>query len=184
MLISEVAMVKNCRVNHHGFTPIQWVLGKLPKEVTSLTSEHAEGRDLGVQEEVQEPEDIFSRQLEIRQAAKVAFAKADSSRCIRSALLRKAVPVRRPYVPGDLVCFHRRNRWHGPGRVIGREGRSTLWVVHGGIPIVVAENQLRPATTSEVLAKQVLEMRPVRKRKRQLMADGEAEETPFVEDLI
>ena len=176
MLISEVAMVKNCRVNHHGFTPIQWVLGKLPKEVTSLTSEHAEGRDLGVQEEVQEPEDIFSRQLQIRQAAKVAFAKADSSRRIRSALLRKAVPLRGPYVPGDLVCFHRRNRWHGPGRVIGRD--------HGGIPIVVAENQLRPATTSEVLAKQVPEMRPVRKRKRQLMADGEAEETPFVEDLI
>ena len=184
MLISEVAMVKNCRINHHGFTPIQWVLGKLPREVTSLTSEHAEGQDLGVQEEVQEPEDVFSRQLEIRQAAKVAFAKADSSRRIRAALLRKAVPLRGPYVPGDLVCFHRRGRWHGPGRIIGREGRSTLWVVHGGIPIVVAENQLRPATTSEVLAKQVLELRPVRKRKRELTADVEVQETPFVEDLM
>ena len=82
------------------------------------------------------------------------------------------------------MCFHRRGRWHGPGRVIGREGRSTLWVVHGGIPIVVAENQLRPATTSEVLAKQVLELRPVRKRKRELTADVEVQETPFVEDLM
>ena len=42
----------------------------------------------------------------------MSFAKADSSRRIRAALLRKAVPLRGPYSPGDLVCFHRRNRWH------------------------------------------------------------------------
>ena len=51
-------------------------------------------------------------------------------------------------------------------------------------PLWWLKNQLRPATTSEVLAKQVLELRPVTKRKRELTADAEEQETPFVEDLM
>ena len=183
MLVMESSMVKNCRLNHHGFNPAQWVLGRLPIDATSLTAEEAEGRHLGVQEEVQSGEDAFSQQLMIRQAAKQAYAKVDSSRRVRAALVRKAVPLRGPYAPGDLVCFHRLGRWFGPGRIIGREGRSTLWIVHGGIPIVVAENQIRPATTSEVLTKQLLELRPSRKRRRDAVQD-DGGETPFQEDLM
>ena len=106
-LISETCGVKNMRVNHQGFTPYQWVLGKLPVDETSLTSEEAEGRFLSVQEEVEESEDTFALRLQIRQAAKMAFSKVDSSRRIRSALLRKSTPIRTNYVPGNLVCFHR-----------------------------------------------------------------------------
>ena len=86
----------------------------------------------------------------------------------------------------DLVCFHRRGRWHGPGRIIGKEGRATFWIVHAGIPIVVAENQIRPATTNEVLAKQILEMRPQRKRKREYLRGDrpDEDETPLAEDTI
>ena len=141
-LIAEMCVVKNMKLNHNGFTPYQWVLGKLPLDETSLTSEEAQGRFLAVQEEVMEPEDEFGFRLQVRQAAKVAFAKVDSSRRVRSALLRKSVPQRGPYVPGDLVCFHRLGRWHGPARVIGREGRSTIWLVHGGVPVVTAESSL------------------------------------------
>ncbi len=126
MLLSEAVMVKNCRINHAGFTPAQWVLGKLPGDRTSLCHEEAEGEHLGVHAEVQDPSDEFTKTLEIRQAAKVAFAKVDSS----------SVPLRGPYSPGDLVCFHRKERWHGPCRVIGKEGRSTYWLVHGGVPLV------------------------------------------------
>ena len=103
MLVMESSMVKNCRLNHHGFNPAQWVLGRLPADATSLTAEEAEGRNLGVQEEIQSGEDAFSQQLMIRQAAKQAYAKVDSSRRVRAALLRKAVPLRGPYSPGDLV---------------------------------------------------------------------------------
>lgn len=187
MLVMECAMVKNNKINHHGFTPSQWVLGRLPTDLTSLTSEDADATGLGVQAEIMEPEDIFSRQLEIRQAAKQAFAKVDSSRRIRAALLRKSVPLRGPYSSGDLVCFYRRGRWHGPGRIIGKESRSTFWVVHAGIPIVVAESQIRPATSSEAIAKQILELRPHRKRKREYLRGGhqeEEDEHPFAEDTI
>ena len=103
MLVMECAMVKNNKINHHGFTPSQWVLGRLPTHLTSFTSEDATGAALGVHAEMMEPEDIFSRQLEIRQAAKQAFAKVDSSRRIRAALLRTSVPLRGPYSSGDLV---------------------------------------------------------------------------------
>ena len=91
------------------------------------------------------------------------------------------MPLRGPYAPGDLVCFHRRNRWHGPGCIVGKEGRSTFWIIHAGIPIVVAESQIRPASTAEVMVKQILELRPSRKRKREI--DEDNEDLPFGDDL-
>ena len=182
MLIAESTTVKNCRVNHQGFTPAQWVLGRLPTDSTSITAEEAEGYALGVHAELMEPEEQFARQLEIRQAAKMSFAKADSSRRVRAALLRKSVPLRGPYAPGDLICFHRKGRWHGPARIVGKDGRSTFWVIHAGIPIVVAENQIRPATSAEVMVKQILELRPSRKRQRDI--NEGVEDIPFHDDLV
>ena len=180
MLVAETCMVKNMKLNHLGFTPYQWVLGKLPIDATSLIDEEADGRFLGVHEEIQEPDDEFGLRLQIRQAAKMAYTKVDGSRRVRSALLRKAVPIRGPYQPGDLVCFHRRGRWHGPGRIIGRDGRAAVWIVHGGVPLVAPENALRPASSSEIYAKQILELRPSRKRMREVMRDNP--HIPFAED--
>ena len=183
-LIAETCNIKNMKLNHKGFSPYQWVLGRLPMEETSLTSEEADGRFLGVQETVMEPEDEFGMRLQIRQAAKMAFAKVDSSRRVRAALLRKAVPVRGPYVPGDLVCFHRQGRWHGPARVIGREGRSAIWLVHGGVPIVAADTSLRPASSAEIYTKHLLELRPSRKRLREALQERASDEQhiPFSDD--
>lgn len=183
-LIGETCLVKNSRINHRGFTPYQWVLGKLPVDETSLTSEEAEGRYLGVHEEVLDPEDEFSYRLQVRQAAKLAFAKVDSQQRVRAALLRKSVPLRGPFSPGDLVCFFRRNRWVGPARIIGKEGRASVWLVHAGIPIVAPETSLRPATPTEVYAKQLLELRPSRKRLRpSLGVDSAGVHLPFSDDL-
>ena len=74
-LIGETCVVKNMKLNHHGFTPYQWVLGKLPVDVTSLTAEESEGRYLGIHDNVLEPEEEFGIQLQVRQAAKAAFTK-------------------------------------------------------------------------------------------------------------
>ena len=158
MAAMESTYVKNCRVNHAGFSPAQWVMGKLPDDVTSLTVEQAPTR-LGVQEEMMTGATEFAQQLNIRQAAKEAFEHADSSRRIRTSLLRR------------LVCFFRLGRWYGPARVIGREGRSNLWLIHGGIPIAINEESRRPALQGEVVAKQLIELRPSRKRRRQIMQD-------------
>ena len=85
MLVTETCMVKNMKLNHLGFTPYQWVLGKLPIDATSLIEEEADGRLLGVHEEIQEPEDEFGLRLQIRQGAKMAYTKVGSSRRARSA---------------------------------------------------------------------------------------------------
>ena len=66
--------------------------------------------------------------------------------------------------------------------MIGREGRSNLWLIHGGIPIVVAEESVRPALAGEIIAKQITELRPSRKRKRQITQDFDPD-LPFFDDL-
>ncbi|CAK8996233.1 Retrovirus-related Pol polyprotein from transposon RE2 (Retro element 2) (AtRE2) [Includes: Protease RE2 [Durusdinium trenchii] len=151
-LISETCGVKNMRVNHQGFTPYQWVLGKLPVDETSLTSEEAEGRYLPVQEEIEESEDTFALRLQIRQAAKMAFIQ--------------------------------QGRWCGPARVIGREGRATLWLIHAGVPVVASETSLRPASSTEIFTKRLLELRPSRKRMREALQEEERgrEHIPFSDD--
>ena len=181
MVVTECAFVKNNRVNHGGFSPSQWVLGRLPEEVCSLTAERSEG-ELGVHQEILSGEHQFAQQLNIRQAAKESFAHVDSSNRVRSALMRRSTPCRGPYFPGDLLCFFRNKKWFGPARMIGREGRSNLWLIHGGIPIVVAEESVRPALAGEVLAKQITELRPSRKRKRQITQDFDPD-LPFFDDL-
>ena len=185
-VISEATSIKNNWLHHSGFTPSQWVLGRLPHEVCSLTSVEDE-ENLGVHQGINDPIDEFTRQLEIRQAAKRAFTQADASRRVRSALLRKSTPLRGPYHIEDLISFHRKGKWFGPGRIIGLSGRGNLWVVHGGIPMIVAESQVCPATRSEVLAKQLLELRPSRKCRRQDFEDSGNMDTdphPFSEDLV
>ena len=45
------------------------------------------------------------------------------------------------------------------------------------------ENALRPASSSEIYAKQILELRPSRKRMREVLRDNPTEEhIPFAED--
>ena len=102
-------------------------------------------------------------------------------------MLRKSTPMRGPYKPGDLVSFIKKGKWYGPCRVISNEGRSSLWLLHSGVCVLVAESACRPATSQEVLKKQVLELRlkPSRKRKRELFGEVEDDEDmiPFQDDL-
>ena len=182
MAVSECCFVKNNRINHGGFSPSQWVLGRLPIEICSLTTEQGQ-EEVGVHQEILTGEHQFAQQLNIRQAAKESFAHVDSSQRIRTVLMRRSTPLRGPYHPGDLLCFHRENKWYGPARMIGREGRSNLWLIHAGIPIVIAEEKVRPALAGEVIAKQITELRPSRKRKRQLLQDSGDAELPFGDDL-
>ena len=175
-LCSESCRCKNVLINHGGYSPAQWVWGYTPEDVTSLSSNDCDER-LGTHqalvdmEEEKTPQEQFMMQLLIRQFAKEAFMKIDSSQRIRKALLRKSVPMRGPYRPGDLVCFSKKGKWYGPARILSDEGRSSLWLLHGGMTILVAETGCRPAAAQEVLQKQILEMRPARKRKREIFSD-------------
>ena len=188
-LCSESCRCKNVLINHGGYSPAQWVLGYTPEDVTSLSSNDPDER-LGTHqalvdmEEEKTPQEQFMMQLLIRQFAKEAFMKIDSSQRIRKALLRKSVPMRGPYRPGDLVCFSKKGKWYGPARILSNEGRSSLWLLHGGMTILVAKTGCRPAAAQEVLQKQILEMRPARKRKREIFSDQDEGDdyVPFMDD--
>ena len=188
-VVSETAEVKNSRLHVGGFAPAQWLLGRLPKDLDSLTTLGAEHR-LGTHQEILDGTSSFAHRMEIRMAAKQAFTFHDSAQRLRASMLRKATPTRGPFVTGDLVCFHRKQgarvgqRWFGPARVVGQEGRSKLWVIHGGIPMTVAVEACRHASGPEILAKRELELRPSRKRRREVIEDDdETYEYPFGDDL-
>ena len=114
-LCAECARTKNNLINHGGYSPVQWVLGHTPDDLTSLLSHDAE-ENLGIHQQLvdqeeggQEKQESFMKQLLIRQSAKEAFMQVDTSQRIRKALLRKSVPMRGPYRTGDLVwAFPRR----------------------------------------------------------------------------
>ena len=198
-LCAESARVKNVTMNFGGFSPAQWVLGHTPNDWTSLISHDAE-MHLGVhhglvdmeeertpQEEERTPQESFMIQLLIRQAAKEAFMQVDSSQKIRKAMLRKAAPLRGPYRIGNMVNFERKGKWYGPARVLAYEGISSLWLVHGGVTILVAETSCRPSSTEEIFKKSILERRPIRKRRYQHISldddeDNPMEQVPFSRD--
>ena len=182
ILLPEATFVKNNRISHGGFTPSQWTLGKLPLEVDSLTLENR-SRFLTA----------FGRQLQLRQAAKEAFTFVDGSQRVRAAMLRKSTPTHGPFVAGDLVCFFWKDTgrnssaggcWIGPARVLGTEGRSLVWLIRGGVPITASIETLRHATGNEALAKRELELRPSRKRRRDVLEDDGLQNYPFGDDLV
>ena len=52
-------------------------------------------------------------------------------------------------------------QWQGPARIIGFDG-DVVWLQHGAVPVATAMHLMRPATTAELLAAQVMSrnMRP------------------------
>ena len=188
-LCSECAKVKNNLLNNGGYSPSQWVMGHTPEDLSSMMShdpeENLEVHQNIINAEGEPPQEQFMMQLLLRQAAKEAYVYADSSQRLRKAMLRKSVPMRGPYLVGNMVSFLRRDRWYGPARVIGHEGKSSLWLLHHGVAVLVAETSCRPATAEEIYKKQVLELKPSRKRRRQIVSDDPDDDVyvPFTDDL-
>ena len=190
-LCAEAARAKNVLINHNGYSPAQWVLGHQPTDLTSLASQDP-NEHLGLHQNILDseekpPQERFMLQLLIRQIAKESFIQTDTSQRLRRALLRKSTPLRGPYNPGDMVCFSRNGKWYGPARVLGKEGRSSLWIIDGGVTFLVAEVGVRPASAQELYKKHLLELKPSKKRERQLLQDDDDEnyggDVPFTEDL-
>ncbi|CAE7892444.1 RE1 [Symbiodinium sp. KB8] len=65
-----------------------------------------------------------------------------------------------------------------------RPGRGMVWLIHGGIPITASVESLRFATGGESSAKRCLELRPSRKRRREVVEPDEEFEYPFGDDLV
>ena len=153
MLEAQVSKNEFLRVG--GFAPVQWVLGRLPRGVGHILDEEELGQ-LGVLAGMQDPSSAFGRRAEFRHTARKAYVKQDCSRRVRSAILRKAAGR---YQAGDLVCYRISREgnasWSTVAKIIGFD-HKTVWVVHQGVPVATSLGRLRPCTSAEVLAYQVL----------------------------
>ena len=104
MLEAHVAKNEFMRVG--GFSPTQWVLGRLPRAVGHVLDEEELGQ-LGVLSGRLDATTAFGKQAEFRHTARKAFVHEDCSRRVRKTVLRKGassrqVPGRRPGTLQDL----------------------------------------------------------------------------------
>ena len=136
-----------------GFTPNQWVTGRSPIDVTSLSSDvfnpGAEPMD--------SPSD-FSEVQKKRLAAQEAFIRADTDAKLRRAM-NKNYHENHEQTPGvGQSCWYwriqgsptlQKAKWRGPARVVAHEqndeGKVTVvWVAHGTNLLRCGPHQVRP----------------------------------------
>ena len=152
--LSQALSTKNSQSRIKGFTPTQWVFGKLPKE-PGLPSD--DKLDLGVLEAMADERHEFSQLMEVRETALRAFIRGDLSQRVAKAILRKSAPITKEYGVGDLVCFKtEQSGWSTASRIIGFEGPKAVWLIHQGTPICAALDRLIPVNAAEGLAYQHL----------------------------
>lgn len=86
----EIALILVCQVKNDslrvgGFSPSQWVLGKAPRGVPSLTSEEQRA-ELGAIQSRFDPGSVFALQRLARLEAQKAFVRLDAPRRVQKAL--------------------------------------------------------------------------------------------------
>ena len=156
-----VAEEKNDGMRRNGFAPSQWVLAKFPRRPGSM-AEEAEWGQLGVLAGQVDSATAFGQKSTMRLTAKKSFVKMDCGRRYAAAMLRAARPIAKNYSQGDWVMYRVSQGsdapgtdWAGPARIIGEDG-DNAWLQHNAVPILTATRLLRPATTAEMLACQVM----------------------------
>lgn len=72
----------------------------------------------------------FRNQLEIREAARRAFVRADNCSELRRALHGRSRPNRCIHQVGDWVVYWKNSRWQGPAKVLMTDTPNILWLSH------------------------------------------------------
>ena len=144
-LIDQINTAVNSMSRKDGYSPHQHVFGKDVRIPGMITSD----ADPVINSSLAQGESVFERRMNMRTAARKAFLDADGDARIRKAMEHRSRPERGPFEEGQLVYFWRRNRfenrhhWHGPAVVIGKNGRSKVWVAKGTKVYRCCPEQLR-----------------------------------------
>ena len=130
--LSWAVAARNTLQNFSGFSPNQLVFGKNPAIPNVLECYPPQLED-------KTNSKVVADNLNAMHAARRDFIRNESDERIRRALLRQTREDNsRKFQMGDNVYYKRNDsdQWHGPARVIGRDGKQVL-VRHGGIVIRV-----------------------------------------------
>ena len=138
LAIPWAVSAKNALLNTYGFSPNQLVFGRninLPNVMTDLPP--AQNTNSGP---------LIAKHLLILHKARQVFIQQESCEKLRRALNKQT----RTYSDlqfhnGDLVYYKRLNRseWHGPAKVLGRDGSQFL-LKHGSRYIRVHQCKMQP----------------------------------------
>ena len=127
---------KNRMSRHEGYTSELWVLGKMkpvpgPNSNQYLDSASFSGLD-GETTDGSRFQELMAR----REAARVAFVRADHCATLRRALHARSRPDRITFQTGDYVMYWKdgkgaeKGAWHGPAKVLMLEGPNVVWISH------------------------------------------------------
>ena len=122
---------KNTMMNHLGYSPIQLVLGQNPNLPSSITNKPPANEEAVSQN--------IMKHLNVLHAARRAYTKAEASERIKRALRHNIRTSEEQFHQGEKIFYKRDdcNRWRGPGKVIGQDGKI-LFIRHGSQLVRVA----------------------------------------------
>ena len=133
---------RNSLANNHGFSPNQLVFGENPN-LPSVYHDKAPAMNQNC------PSDLVRQNLNAMHKARQEFIKCESSEKVKRALRHNIRACDSEEIDIGHSVFYKRDNdheWHGPARVIGRDGKVIL-VRHGGILVRVHECRLASAPT-------------------------------------
>jgi hypothetical protein len=157
-------MAKNTTVTRNGHNAYQAVLGHEPRDPTSAIADD-DNTDLS-SKQLLGPQSEVGRAASMRHTAKTAILKLDTSDKLRRAISRGPPDNRshqHEYLPGSRIYFWEPHaskgrqrqdpgRWRGPALIILREKHQRYFVSwHGRLLLLAAEN-IRPASSEEAAA--------------------------------
>ena len=109
MVLSDCINSINEMSRHGGSAPVQWVLGRFPRQLATLSDEE-ERADIGAIQAHIDGSTPFAIQSAYRLEAREAIVKWDCDTRAQRAMLRNCAPTPGPYKIGGFVSYHRRPR--------------------------------------------------------------------------
>jgi transposase InsO family protein len=132
----QLCNAKNAMSRYEGFTPELLVLGKMKPVPGSVSHGYLDSAGYLALESESTEGSKFHASLARREAARIAFVRADHSAALRRALYARTRPDRLNSKIGDYVMYWREGKgtevgsWHGPGKILMIEDRNLVWVSH------------------------------------------------------
>ena len=157
-LVDTTMMTKNRLASRGGFSPVQRVLGFLPRLPGGLLSGGQDDAEAGTVPRLGDAG--IRRAMDMRKAAAKAFFEVDCDQALRNVLAGGPRP-HYDYMVGQMVYFYRlghskkgdrpHQRWHGPARVVMTDYPSTIWLSYQGNLVKAAPERIRPGSEEENL---------------------------------